>query len=546
MIRPPLSERASRARGLAPARSSRAPIVLGVDPGTRVLGFAVVEARPQPVQRESGVVRLRPADSLAERLAEIHRAVADIIARHRPSVLAVEEVFHGKNFRSAMKVGEARGVVLAAGALAGLPVVEYTPARVKKAVTGNGRAEKRQVQRMVTRLLVLRRPPEPFDASDALAIAYCHARSLARGTLQARLDSLKNPLKSARTSAPVSPASTGQTETRGRRRSQSMSTASTGNQPARAGSTVLRESTLAGIPLVGRGKVRDLYDLGEHLLVVTTDRISAFDVVLPDGIPDKGRVLTRLSVFWFGLLDVPHHLVASDVSKMPARLAPFAETLRDRAMLVRRLKIFPIECVVRGYLAGAGWSEYRERGSICGVPLPKGLRESDRLPEPIFTPTTKAETGHDLPMTFDEVVRKVGGPRAEELRERTIAVYKKAAEYARERGIIICDTKFEWGIPAGAAGAGASGNGAAADPKKVPGVLADEVLTPDSSRFWPLAEYQPGRGQPSFDKQFVRDHLSGLEWNKQPPGPALPADVIERTATKYREIYERLTGRTWS
>ncbi len=570
VIRPSPPRPPSRAHDQPPSRLARVPLVLGIDPGTRVLGYGVIEARPQPVQREFGVVRLRAADSLADRLAEIHRAVVDIIARHRPTVLAVEEVFHGKNFRSAMKIGEARGVVLAAGALAGLAVVEYTPARIKKSVTGNGRADKRQVQRMVTRLLGLSEPPEPFDASDALAIAFCHARSMLqgrllagiaggssgrldrpRGTLQRRLDSLKNPPKSAR------PTSTKRRDTRTKRRSHAMGTIGTGNHPAREGVAVLRESTLAGIPLIGRGKVRDLYDLGEHLLVVTTDRISAFDVVLPDAIPDKGRVLTRLSVFWFDVLDVPHHLVESDVSKMPPRLAPFAETLRDRAILVRRLKIFPIECVVRGYLAGSGWSEYRERGSICGVALPKGLRESDQLPRPIFTPTTKAESGHDLPMTFDDVVKKVGGPRAEELRDRTIAVYEKAAVYARERGIIICDTKFEWGLPAGPMGNGPMGAGSmgdgpvgggapSSDPRKAPSVLADEVLTPDSSRFWPAAEYQPGRSQPSFDKQFVRDYLSGLKWNKQPPGPALPAEVIERTSTKYREIYERLTGHKWS
>ena len=300
---------------------------------------------------------------------------------------------------------------------------------------------------------------------------------------------------------------------------------------------VMVQSELKGLKLIGRGKVRDIYDLGEHILIVASDRLSAFDVVLPDGIPDKGRVLTRLSVFWFGILDVLNHLVTGDVQKMPREVLPHAEALRDRAMLVRRLKIFPIECVVRGYLSGSGWSEYKEKGSICGIPLPKGLVESDKLPEPIFTPTTKAAAGHDLPMTFEEVVATVGEARAKELRDRTIAVYRQAADYARTKGVIICDTKFEWGIPVGAP---------QGDPKAAPAVLADEVLTPDASRFWPASQYKPGKGQPSFDKQYVRDYLLTLKWNKQPPGPKLPQEVIDRTSAKYREIFELLTARKWA
>jgi len=307
--------------------------------------------------------------------------------------------------------------------------------------------------------------------------------------------------------------------------------------PKTAAPELLLRSELEGVKLLGRGKVRDLYDLGEHLLVVATDRISAFDVVLPDGIPDKGKVLTRLSVFWFEMLGVPHHLVTSDLKRMPAVLAPHARELQDRAMLVRRLRVFPVECVVRGYLAGSGFSEYRERGSISGVPLPPGLKESDRLPEPIFTPTTKAAAGHDQPMTFTQVEELLGPERAAELRERSIALYRKAADYALTRGIIIADTKLEWGIPAGRN---------AGDPETTPAVLADEVLTPDSSRFWPESEYHPGRSQPSFDKQYVRDYLISLKWDRKPPAPRLPPEVIVRTAEKYREIFRRLTGRSWS
>lgn len=297
------------------------------------------------------------------------------------------------------------------------------------------------------------------------------------------------------------------------------------------------ESSLEGIDLLGRGKVRDLYDLGENLLIVTTDRISAFDVVLPEGIPDKGRVLTRLSVFWFETLGVANHLVSADVDQMDSRLAAYRDDLRDRVFLVKRLEIFPVECVVRGYLAGSGWKEYQERGSVCGVELPAGLRESDRLPNPIFTPTTKATTGHDEPMSFSEVEDQLGPGRAAELRVKSIAIYQTALDFARKRGIILCDTKFEWGIPAGAP---------PGDPEAAPAVLADEVLTPDSSRFWSESEYRPGQSQASFDKQYVRDYLQTLDWNKQPPAPHLPPEVIARTSEKYREIYQRLTGRPWA
>jgi phosphoribosylaminoimidazole-succinocarboxamide synthase len=504
-------------------------VVLGVDPGTCIVGFAVILAGPRPVMREFGAIRLRSRDPLASRLGQIHRALGEIISRHRPAVVAVEEVFYGKNFQSAIKIGEARGVTLLAGAMAGVPVVEYSPAMVKKAVTGNGRADKRQVQRMVARLLGIRELPEPLDASDALAIAFCHASRLGRGAfapdspgaetpLQKAIRSLKNSRKKPpfkrRTMNPKSPPV---------------------SPPARP--DVVTQSDLPGLRLIGRGKVRDLYDAGEHLLLLATDRLSAFDVVLPDPIPDKGKVLTLLSVFWFETLGIPNHLVTADPDRMPAPLAPFKAKIRDRALLVRRLEVFPIECVVRGYLAGSGWSEYRERGSVCGVPLPKGLVESDRLPEPIFTPTTKAAAGHDEPMTFEEVEERVGGARAEELREKSIEVYRRAAEHAQKCGIIICDTKFEWGIPRGAP---------AGDPRAAPAVLADEVLTPDSSRFWPKDGYRPGRSQPSFDKQYVRDYLLTLKWDKRPPGPRLPAEVIERTSQKYREIYERLTGRSWA
>ncbi len=531
----------------SPRRGHRGPRILGVDPGTRAVGFAVLEAGSGCRLREFGTIRLRASETIPKRLAEIYRALVEVIARHKPTVVAVEKVFHGKNFQSAMKVGEARGVVLLAGARAGIPIVEYTPAMVKKAATGNGNASKRQVQRMMARLLHLGEIPEPADAADALAIAFCHTRKLRRAGLGLRdrgespLQSLINSIKRSKKRVP----------NRGASGSRRLPLFLDRGNPVRSGgkkrmtqesktknkaSQVMAQSELKGLKLIGRGKVRDIYDLGENLLIVASDRLSAFDVVLPDPIPDKGRVLTRLSVFWFGTLEVPNHLVASDVGQMPSELQPFAEQLEDRVMLVRRLQIFPIECVVRGYLSGSGWKDYKKTGSICGIKLPEGLVESDRLPEPIFTPSTKAASGHDEPITFGQVVETVGEARAVELRDKTLSVYQAAAEYARKRGIIICDTKFEWGIPLGAP---------QDDPQAAPAVLADEVLTPDSSRFWPESEYKPGRGQPSFDKQYVRDYLLTLDWDQTPPAPKLPPDVIEHTSAKYREIYKRLTGRKW-
>jgi phosphoribosylaminoimidazole-succinocarboxamide synthase len=293
---------------------------------------------------------------------------------------------------------------------------------------------------------------------------------------------------------------------------------------------VVLQTDLPGIPLVRRGKVRDLYDLGEHFLIVATDRISAFDVVLPVGIPDKGKVLTQLTSFWFKILKVPNHLVTDKVEDMPKELHPFEEQLRDRSMLVEKLDMFPVECPVRGYLAGSGWADYQKTGSVCGIVLPEGLKESSRLPEALFTPSTKADEGHDENISLDEVAKLVGQERAEELKSRTLEIYKAAAEYALPRGIILADTKFEWGIQAG--------KGAV--------ILGDEVLTPDSSRFWPNDLYEPGKAQPSFDKQYVRDYLKTLSWDRTPPGPPLPAEVVEETSSKYREIYELLTGKKWS
>ena len=291
----------------------------------------------------------------------------------------------------------------------------------------------------------------------------------------------------------------------------------------------LRETAIPGLPL-RRGKVRDIYDLGERtgrpqFLIVASDRISAFDVVLPTGIPGKGEVLTQLSLFWFGYLGdlAETHFVPTALSTLGLSQAE-AEQLSGRSMVVRKAEVLPVECVVRGYLAGSGWREYRASGTVCGVGLPPGLRQSDQLPEPIFTPTTKAESSHDQPLTFSQAADLVGDDRAEQVRDRSIALYKKAAEYARSRGIIIADTKFEWGVVDGGLR------------------LVDEVLPPDSSRFWPAARYEPGRSQPSFDKQFVRDYLETLDWDKTPPGPELPEDVVAKTTEKYVSAYERITG----
>jgi len=295
-------------------------------------------------------------------------------------------------------------------------------------------------------------------------------------------------------------------------------------------SDIVLQTQLDGLPAPHRGKVRDVYDLGDTLLIVATDRISAFDVVMPNGVPDKGKVLTRISLFWFDLLKdvVPNHLITADVQAMPPAVRRHAALLEGRSMYVKKVKIFPVECVVRGYLAGSGWKDYQKTGAVCGHALPPGLRESDRLPQPLFTPSTKAAVGHDENIDFDGVSRLIGAQAAASLRDLSLAVYTKAADYARTRGILLADTKFEFG--------------AAPDGRIL---LADEVLTPDSSRFWPADGYAPGRSQPSYDKQYVRDYLETLDWNKQPPGPVLPDAVIARTAETYREAYRRLTGKAW-
>ena len=290
---------------------------------------------------------------------------------------------------------------------------------------------------------------------------------------------------------------------------------------------MLLHTDFPGLPLHASGKVRDLYQLNGTLLFVATDRISAFDYVLATGIPQKGKVLTQLSLFWFDFLkDVVHnHLVTADVAQYPAELHPYADDLRGRSMLVSRAEMVPIECVVRGYISGSAWKEYRERSSVCGIPLPAGLRESQRLPEPLFTPAIKATSGHDENISFEEMVKRAGPELSEQLREVSVRIYRAAAEYAAQRGILIADTKFEFGRTAAGL------------------VLADEVLTPDSSRFWPADSYEPGRSQDSFDKQYVRDYLEQIRWNKQPPAPALPEEVARRTSEKYVEAFRRITGR---
>ncbi|HXE76361.1 MAG TPA: phosphoribosylaminoimidazolesuccinocarboxamide synthase [Candidatus Xenobia bacterium] len=291
--------------------------------------------------------------------------------------------------------------------------------------------------------------------------------------------------------------------------------------------TPLLETHLAGMAPISRGKVRDLYEVGDNLLIVATDRISAFDCILASGIPDKGRVLNQLSIFWFDLLKdvVETHFITARLEDYPAGLHAYGEQLEGRSMLVRRTRPVPIECVARGYLSGSGWKEYKQTGAVCGIRLPAGLRESDQLPEPIFTPATKATTGHDINISFEETAAQIGGPLAGYLRDLTLEIYRRASEYARSRGIIIADTKFEFGLLG----------------ERV--LLIDEVLTPDSSRFWAVDAYTPGQPQPSFDKQFVRDYLEQSGWNKQPPAPALPPDIVEATRQRYREAYRRLTGR---
>ena len=286
----------------------------------------------------------------------------------------------------------------------------------------------------------------------------------------------------------------------------------------------ISQTDFPGLKLIARGKVRDIYDLGEHLLIVATDRLSAFDVILPTPIPDKGRVLTQLSLFWFEKLAsiCPHHVISATDFSGP--LVNYRSELQGRSMIVRRTKPLPIECVARGYISGSGWKDYRATGKICGIPLPVGLKESDRLPEPIFTPATKETTGHDENISFEETASRIGQELAGRLRDITLEVYKRASEYAAERGIIIADTKLEFGMDGGEL------------------IWIDEALTPDSSRFWPADSYAPGKAQPSFDKQFVRDYLERIGWAKQPPAPALPPDVVNGTRAKYREAYERLTG----
>jgi len=287
------------------------------------------------------------------------------------------------------------------------------------------------------------------------------------------------------------------------------------------------ETNLGDIPIHARGKVRDIYAAGDFLVIVASDRLSAFDYVLPTPIPDKGRVLTQLTLFWLGLLSdiVPNHFVSASVDDYPSQFHPYRDQLEGRSMLVHRAKMIDVECVARGYVSGSGWKDYRKDGQICGIALPAGLRESDRLREPIFTPATKAQSGHDENISFETAASKIGDSLARQVRDLTLKIYLRASDYAATRGILIADTKFEFGF--------------AGDQL----VLADEVLTPDSSRFWPRASYQPGGPQPSFDKQYVRDYLESIHWNKQPPAPVLPGDVIQRTSEKYREAYRVLTGK---
>ena len=289
---------------------------------------------------------------------------------------------------------------------------------------------------------------------------------------------------------------------------------------------MLLETGFADLGAPRKGKVRDIYDLGDKLLIVVTDRVSAFDVVLPTGIADKGKVLNQLSLFWFRRMAdiVRNHVVESDVARYPAALAKYADRLSGRSMIVKKANPVPAECVVRGYLAGSGWTEYREKGTVAGIKLSAKLQESQRLEEPIFTPTTKADEGHDIPLSEDQLRELIGARQAEEVTRLSLEIYKRAATLAETRGILIADTKFEFGIVDGET------------------IIIDEILTPDSSRFWSARDYKPGQGQDSFDKQIVRDYLNTLEWDKTAPGPELPAAIVEKTAQRYREIYEILTG----
>jgi phosphoribosylaminoimidazole-succinocarboxamide synthase len=289
--------------------------------------------------------------------------------------------------------------------------------------------------------------------------------------------------------------------------------------------TVISQTDFPELKLRGRGKVRDIYELGDKLLIVATDRLSAFDVVLPTPIPDKGKVLTQISLFWFETLEnvIPNHVLsAKDFS---GELAPYAAALQGRAMVVRKTEPLAVECVVRGYISGSGWKDYQKTGAICGISLPAGLRESDKLPEPIFTPSTKATVGHDENISFEETAAQLGRPLAEKIRNTSLEIYQQASDRASKHGIIIADTKFEFGLIGDEL------------------IWIDEALTPDSSRFWPADQYSPGKAQPSFDKQYVRDYLERIGWNKQPPGPELPADVVKATQAKYREAYAKVTGK---
>lgn len=290
---------------------------------------------------------------------------------------------------------------------------------------------------------------------------------------------------------------------------------------------LINDTSFIKEPLLIKGKVRNVYDLGDKLLIVVTDRISAFDVVFPNLIPNKGKVLNSISEFWFDFTKdvIGNHVITTDVSQYPGELSKFAEELQGRSMLVKKVQMLPAECIVRGYLEGSGLKEYRKTGSICGIQLPEGLQQGDKLPEPIFTPSTKAVEGHDENVSFEVLVEKIGTELAEKLRDASIALYKKVSIYAESKGILLADTKFEFGLIDGEL------------------VVADEMFTPDSSRFWDKADYQPGFPQKSFDKQYLRDYLETIDWNKQPPAPELPTDVIERTEAKYIEAYERLTGK---
>jgi len=300
-----------------------------------------------------------------------------------------------------------------------------------------------------------------------------------------------------------------------------------------AAMTVLRETNFPGIAPAARGKVRDIYDLGDKLLIVATDRLSAFDVVMPTPIPDKGKVLTQLSLFWFELLQdvIPNHILSA--TDFPAPFDAYREQLAGRAMLVRKTQPLPIECVVRGYLSGSGWKEYQATGKVCGIALPSGLRESDKLPEPIFTPATKATSGHDENISFERAAELIGKPLAEKVRAVSIEIYNRASAYAAPRGVLLADTKFEFGL---------LNNLCPTRQAAEELIWIDEALTPDSSRFWPASQYRPGGAQPSFDKQFVRDYLERIQWPKIPPGPELPPDVVASTRAKYREAYRILVG----